>query len=94
MIQKGHFVMTTNFDFLIEYALLQLGVNKEDILCVITKDDFQRFPDPFMFRFSGTGTPIQGMGIVALRQVAQPGTTARRCCVCRTATGPAGHAGS
>ncbi len=37
MIKKGNFVMTTNFDFLIEYALLQSGVPKDEIIPVITK---------------------------------------------------------
>ena len=46
MIKKGHFVMTTNFDFLIEYALLQSGISKEEVVPVITKTDFQKFNDP------------------------------------------------
>jgi len=47
MIKNGHFVMTTNFDFLIEYALQETGVSKEQIVPVITKDDFQEFQDPY-----------------------------------------------
>ena len=46
MIIKGHFVMTTNFDFLIEYALLQSNVPKNDIIPVITKSDFEEFSNP------------------------------------------------
>jgi tetratricopeptide (TPR) repeat protein len=46
MIKKGHFVMTTNFDFLIEQALLQSDVSKDDIKVVITKADFERFNNP------------------------------------------------
>lgn len=43
MIKKGHLVITTNFDFLIEYALLQSNVPKEQIVPVITRNDFERF---------------------------------------------------
>ncbi|MBA7572298.1 Photosystem I assembly protein Ycf3 [subsurface metagenome] len=46
MIKKGHFVMTTNFDFLIEQALLQSNVSKDDIEVVITKADFEKFNNP------------------------------------------------
>ncbi len=46
MILKGHFVMTTNFDSLIEHALINLGVNKHEIKCVITKNDFLRYSNP------------------------------------------------
>ena len=46
MIKKGHFVMTTNFDFLIEYALISIGVPKDEILPVITKVDFIDFNQP------------------------------------------------
>lgn len=46
MIKKGHFVMTTNFDFLIEHALFQTGVSKDTCLCVITKSDFEKNTDP------------------------------------------------
>ncbi len=46
MIMKGHFVMTTNFDFLIEHALLKAGVPKRQICPVITKTDFEKFQDP------------------------------------------------
>jgi len=46
MIKRGHFVITTNFDFLIEYALQQSGVPDDDIIPVITKEDFTQFQDP------------------------------------------------
>jgi len=46
MIKKGHFVMTTNFDFLIEYALLQLGIVKEELKIVITKRAFEKHNNP------------------------------------------------
>ncbi|MHA1453331.1 MAG: tetratricopeptide repeat protein, partial [Promethearchaeota archaeon] len=46
MISLGHFVITTNFDYLIEYALLELGIIKEHIIPVITKEDFDNFSDP------------------------------------------------
>ncbi|TFG28996.1 MAG: tetratricopeptide repeat protein [Promethearchaeota archaeon] len=53
MIQKGHFVMTTNFDFLIEYALLYSGVPEKNIVPVITREDFGRFQDPYELLNSG-----------------------------------------
>ena len=46
MIKKGHFVITTNFDYLIEHAFIQNNVNRKDIRCVITKKDFETFNDP------------------------------------------------
>ena len=46
MIKKGQFVMTTNFDFLIEYALLQSGVPKDEIIPIITKQDFETYSNP------------------------------------------------
>jgi len=46
MIKKGNFVLTTNFDFLIEYAILHSGIPKEDIIPVITREDFEQFKDP------------------------------------------------
>jgi len=47
MIKRGSFVITTNFDFLIEYALQQLGVPDDDIVPVITRKDFEEFQDPY-----------------------------------------------
>jgi len=46
MIKKGHFVVTSNFDFLLEYALLQSDVPKKKIIPVITKKDYEKFSDP------------------------------------------------
>ena len=46
MIKKGNFLITTNFDFLIEYALQQSGVPKEEIRVVITKNDFKKLSNP------------------------------------------------
>jgi len=46
MIKRGHFIVTTNFDFLIESALLQSGVPNEDIKVIITKEDFEKFNNP------------------------------------------------
>ncbi len=47
MIKSGNFVMTTNFDYLIEYALKHLEVPLEEIVPVITKEDFEKFADPY-----------------------------------------------
>ncbi len=47
MIKKGHMLITTNFDHLIEYALNQSGISFEDIIPVITREDFEAFADPF-----------------------------------------------
>lgn len=44
-IQEGNFVMTTNFDNLIEQALIS-RVPKEEIKCVITKEQFLKYSDP------------------------------------------------
>ncbi len=46
MIIKGNFVITTNFDFLIEYALIHLKVPKNEICPVITENDFKEFNRP------------------------------------------------
>jgi len=46
MIKKGHYLATTNFDFLIEHALLQTQYPKKKIVPVITEKDYQRFSDP------------------------------------------------
>ncbi|MFX1365919.1 MAG: tetratricopeptide repeat protein [Promethearchaeota archaeon] len=56
MIKKGHFVITTNFDFLIEYALLQSNVPKDDIIPVITKKDFEEFDNPIKLYEKGKKT--------------------------------------
>lgn len=48
MLKKGHLVVTTNFDFLIERALLASGIPKEQIIPVITEDDYKNpeYQDP------------------------------------------------
>jgi len=46
MMKQGQFMLIVNFDFLIEYALRQSGVPKEEIKVVITKEDFKKFNDP------------------------------------------------
>lgn len=46
MIKEGHFVMTTNFDYLLELSLLQSNVPQEEIIPVITKSDFENFDNP------------------------------------------------
>ncbi|MFX1499127.1 MAG: tetratricopeptide repeat protein [Promethearchaeota archaeon] len=56
MIKKGQFVMTTNFDFLIEYALLQSKVLKDEIIPVITKIDFEEFKNPMKLFEKGKKT--------------------------------------
>ncbi|MFX1293498.1 MAG: tetratricopeptide repeat protein [Promethearchaeota archaeon] len=56
MIKKGHFVMTTNFDFLIEYALLQSNVPQGEIIPVITKEDFERYKNPIELVKKGNKT--------------------------------------
>ncbi|MHA2287615.1 MAG: tetratricopeptide repeat protein, partial [Promethearchaeota archaeon] len=53
MIKKGHFIITTNFDFLLEYALLQSDIPKKKIVPVITEKDFERFSDPEKLYRSG-----------------------------------------
>lgn len=47
MIKKGHFVMTTNFDFLIEKALINIGIPKDEIVVAITREDFQELSNPY-----------------------------------------------
>lgn len=49
-IINGFNVITTNFDYLIEYALIQLlGEElKENILPIITKADFEKYADPLV----------------------------------------------
>jgi len=56
MMKQGQFVLTTNFDFLIEHALQQSGVPKEEIKVVITKEDFEEFINPKELYFNGLKT--------------------------------------
>jgi len=46
MMKNGQFVLTTNFDFLIEYALQHSGIPKGEVKIVITKEDFENFSNP------------------------------------------------
>jgi len=46
MIKKGNFVMTVNFDTLIEQALQLSRLKSEYLIPVITKDDFLKYYDP------------------------------------------------
>ncbi|MFX0072563.1 MAG: SIR2 family protein, partial [Candidatus Hermodarchaeota archaeon] len=43
MIKKGHYVMTTNFDYLIERAL---GIDNPNARIVITEENFTKFGNP------------------------------------------------
>jgi NAD-dependent SIR2 family protein deacetylase len=61
MMKKGQFVLTTNFDFLIEYALQQSGIPDEDIIPVITKEDYLTFQDPYEQLKLGKKTSIKFM---------------------------------
>jgi len=46
MIQKGHFVITTNFDSLIEHALVKIGIPNDQIIPIITKKEFEIYNNP------------------------------------------------
>lgn len=46
MIKHGHCVLTTNFDYLIEHALVKMKVDRNQIIPVITKTDYKRHDDP------------------------------------------------
>ena len=56
MITKGHFVLTTNFDVLIEHALLKMGISLEDIRVIITRKDFEEYSDPILLFQKGLKT--------------------------------------
>ncbi|MFX0001027.1 MAG: SIR2 family protein, partial [Candidatus Hermodarchaeota archaeon] len=45
-LRKGHFIMTTNFDFLIENALIKLNIPSNKIIPVITMEDFENYSNP------------------------------------------------
>ena len=53
MINKGQYVMTTNFDFLIEYALIQSEALKNEIIPVITESDFRKYSNPQVWLSKG-----------------------------------------
>ena len=42
-VKKGNIVLTTNFDHLIEKALIDISSNEVEIIPVITKDDYVKF---------------------------------------------------
>ncbi len=44
-ILEGNFVLTTNFDLLIERALLNSGATKENVTLAITEKDFEKFQE-------------------------------------------------
>ena len=48
LIEKGHYVITTNFDYLIEHALLKIipEVQHFSIYPIITKEDYLSFQEP------------------------------------------------
>jgi len=46
MIKGGNFVITTNFDFLIEHALLKSDIPKDKIKVIITKEDYEKYNNP------------------------------------------------
>ena len=46
MLKNGNYLMTTNFDCLIELALISLGYPKEKIIPVITQGDFKKYSRP------------------------------------------------
>lgn len=46
MIKRGNHVITTNFDFLIELALMRDLEDKSKILPVITEQDFKKYSNP------------------------------------------------
>ncbi len=47
MIQKGHFVITTNFDSLIEHSLVKIGIPNDQIIPIITKKEFGIYNNPY-----------------------------------------------
>ncbi|MFX1354910.1 MAG: tetratricopeptide repeat protein [Promethearchaeota archaeon] len=46
MAKRGHFIMTANFDSLIEHAMLQSEIQKRRIIPVITEKDYEKYNDP------------------------------------------------
>ncbi|MFX1479415.1 MAG: tetratricopeptide repeat protein [Promethearchaeota archaeon] len=67
MINRGNNVITTNFDFLIEHAIIQNKKNNEPIISVITEEDYRRFENiiehkntgkKFLFKIHGAKRDI------------------------------------
>ncbi len=46
MLNLGHSILTTNFDSLIEYAILESGIPRKQIFPVIHKQDWEAQPKP------------------------------------------------
>jgi tetratricopeptide (TPR) repeat protein len=46
MLRRGHFVVTTNFDLLVERALLASGAPPDNVCPVITRADFENVRNP------------------------------------------------
>ncbi|KKK45768.1 hypothetical protein LCGC14_0646980 [marine sediment metagenome] len=55
IITRGNYVVTTNFDYMIEHALINILDKKwhQDIIPVITKEDFIFYQDPQKLKNSG-----------------------------------------
>ncbi|MFX1345920.1 MAG: tetratricopeptide repeat protein [Promethearchaeota archaeon] len=53
MIYNGHYVITTNFDFLIEHAIIQSNRNEDSIISVITESDYRQFENIFDYLNAG-----------------------------------------
>ncbi|MFX1389164.1 MAG: tetratricopeptide repeat protein [Promethearchaeota archaeon] len=53
MINKGHTVITTNFDFLIEHALIQFNNGKDNVSSVITEKDYREYRNIFDYLNNG-----------------------------------------
>ncbi|MFX1259544.1 MAG: tetratricopeptide repeat protein [Promethearchaeota archaeon] len=44
-INAGHYILTTNFDYLIEKALMEIHINQSKIKPIITSEDYLQFND-------------------------------------------------
>ncbi|MFX1574720.1 MAG: tetratricopeptide repeat protein [Promethearchaeota archaeon] len=53
MILRGYNVITTNFDFLIEHAIIQSNKINDSIISVITENDYRRFENIIEYKNSG-----------------------------------------
>lgn len=53
MINEGHTVITTNFDFLIEYALIKSNHSKDSIFSVITENDYKKYKNILEYKNTG-----------------------------------------
>jgi len=53
MITKGKQVITTNYDSLIEHALINLGVRKDQIIPIIAEKDYLTFNNPYLLNRNG-----------------------------------------